>query len=227
MLLTDWPTVVAGIALLGAIAALLLLNLVLNALRGPGDEWESLPARLYGMVHIGKDGSIAENVGHGTAFAAAVLFLAAGTAAKSRTCLAMAAAMAITWFDDSAQYHERMGTVFSEAFPNLRFAGLDAHTFGELFGWLTIGGVFLLLALWASRQYRGGDRLVVRLIAGPMLLLIACASIVDLAHALLAGTPLNLLLSYLEDGGEMVAIALLAIAALYLARHPDRIGNAR
>lgn len=221
----DRPVAVACVVLLCSVGTLLILNIVLDELRGPGDEWESLPAKILGVVHIAKDGSIAENFGHGMAFAAAILFFVAATAAKSRTCMAMSGVMAITWFDDSARYHERMGEVFSASMPGLRLAGIDAHTFGELFAWLTIGVAFALLAFWASRTYGKGDRMVLRLIAAPMLLLIACASIIDVVHAFLSDTPFGFFLAYLEDGGEMVAIALLAIVALYLSRNAGQIAN--
>ncbi|GHG19659.1 hypothetical protein GCM10017322_15950 [Paracoccus aerius] len=223
--LMDRPTFVVATALIGGIAALVLINLVLDGMRASPDDWETVPARLYGMVHIGAERSLAESYNYGLAFGAGIMFLAAGISSRSRTCLAMAGAMMIAWFDDSGQYHERMGTVFAESLPTLRFMALDAHTLGELFGWLTIGIVFAGLFLWASRRFDRIDRIVVKLVKGPLLLLIACASIVDLVHALAGGVLLSYLFLYLEDGGEMLAMALLATASLYLARNVERIDD--
>lgn len=64
-----------------------------------------------------------------------------------------------------------------------------------------------------------GDWVVLRLVLFPVGLLIACASIIDLIHSALSGTPLDAVLMYLEDGGEMIAIVMLTTVSLYLVRN--------
>lgn len=221
----DRPTFVVATTLTSGIAGFVLVNLVLDGLRQSPDDWESLAARLYGTFHIGADGSIAESFNHGMAFAAAVMFLAAGTGARSRTCIVMAIIMMIAWFDDSAQYHERVGRLLPQHFPGLRNFGPGASTLAEMLAFLSIGIVCLGLALWAKQRFGPRDRFALHLVRWPILLLVACASLVDFVHSALLETSFEQLFLYLEDGGEMLAMAFLATAALHLVLHLDRIEN--
>ncbi|WP_167622529.1 hypothetical protein [Paracoccus sp. AK26] len=221
----DRPTFVVAMALASGIAGFLVVNLVLDGLRQSPDDWETLAARLYGTFHIGADGSVAESFNHGMAFAAAVMFLAAGTVARSRTCIVMAVIMMIAWFDDSAQYHERVGRLLPQHFPGLRNFGPGASTLAEMLAFLSIGIVCLGLAVWARQRFGPRDRFAFQLARWPILLLVACASLVDFVHSALLETRFEQLFLYLEDGGEMLAMALIATASLYLARNIERIDD--
>lgn len=53
----------------------------------------------------------------------------------------------------------------------------------------------------------------------PVFILITCASLIDAMHSAALGTAQAKIFLYLEDGGEMVAIAMLATVAAFLARN--------
>ena len=215
-----------ALLLLTTVAFFVLLDVLLRLFYNEDGSVPQLVHRLYMNLSIGRDNSIAELFNHGVAFSAAVLFFVTAASARSRVCLTLAGFMAIAWLDDSAQYHERVGRAFGERFPDTELFGVGAVHLGELVAWATIGLVLLALMSWASRSILPGDRIVMRLVLLPVLLLIACAVVVDVVHVPFAGTNLDEAFMYLEDGGEMVAIALIASVALYLARNTKAVFGA-
>lgn len=215
----DRASFATGALLVNSVLGLLLFHTILAGLREPGESWDTFVSRLYGTFHIGTEGSVSETFNHGMEFAGALLFFAAGKAVKSRTLLVLAAFMALAWFDDAAQYHERMGVLFDEAFGDRDLVVMRAVDLGGFVAWGSIGAILFGLAFWASRRVQAGDRVVIRLVRVPVVLLVLCVSVVDLVHARFSGTVWDETFLLVEDGGEMIAIALLTTVALFLARN--------
>lgn len=216
----SWTT---GAVLLNCVLGLLVFHTVLGGLRAPDESWDTFLSRLYGTFHIGAEGSVSESFNHGMAFAAAVLFFVAGKAVQSRVCMVLAALMAFAWFDDSAQYHERVGVLFQDYFATANLGIVRPVDAGGLLAWGSVGLVLLGLAVWASRRFQPGDRVVIRLVRVPVLMLVLCVSVIDLIHSRFDGTVWDATFLVIEDGGEMIAIALLATVALFLARNATRL----
>lgn len=212
----DNAATVSGAILSMGVLGLILIDIIFRKIYGVNEE--HVPY-IYKLVSIGKDNSFAENFNHGLSFSAAILFFTTAMAMRSRVCLGLAVFMAIAWFDDSTQYHERFGSEFSKIFPDTVLFGVGASHIGELLAWGTIGMVLLSLIFWASKQLVAGDRVVLRLVSFPVALLVVCASVIDLIHVVLTDTNFNVALMYLEDGGEMIAIVMLATISLYLVRN--------
>lgn len=226
--LTGDRAVRSTVILLAAIVAFfVLMDIVLRSLYNADGTVPAVVHRLYMFLSIGRDNTLAEIFNHGVAFSAAILFFAAAAASRSRVCLALAGFMGIAWLDDSAQYHERIGRAFGARFPEIKAFGVGAVHIGELVAWCTIGIVLLAMILWSSRRVLAGDRTVLRLAMPLILLLIFCAVIVDVVHVPFAGTPFDAAFMYLEDGGEMIAVALIATLALYLARNAESVYGIR
>lgn len=219
----DRPVRATALLLLSVVACFVVVDVLLRLLHNDDGSASQLVARLYVNLSVGRDDSIAEIFNHGLAFSAALLFFATAVAARSRVCLSLAVFLAIAWIDDSAQFHERVGRAFGGRFPEAEFLGVGAIHLGELVAWTPIGVLLLALIAWASRSVLPGDRTVMRLVLLPVLLLIACAVIVDVVHVPFAGTELDAAFMYLEDGGEMVAMALIAAIALYLVRNAEAV----
>lgn len=228
LLLTVWTdlardraVVRIGGMLIALVIAFCVLHGVLYSRLPPDAQNSDLAMRLYGTFSIQSDGSIAEQFTYGMSFAAAILFLTAALTMRSRLCLLLAVFMALAWFDDSAMYHERVAHFFADQVSPPMRLGLDGVAQGELLAWFTIGLVLLPFAVsaWIGRQ--PADSIVLRLAAVPAVMLIISASVFDLLHALLHSSIGGLV--YLEDGGEMISIALLATVALYLARNAGDI----
>lgn len=212
-----------ALLLLAAVAAFVLVDVVLRLFYRADGSVLPLVHRLYMNLSIGRDNSVAELFNHGMAFSAALLFIVTAVAARSRVCLALGMFLATAWIDDAAQFHEQVGRAFGGRFPKAEFLGVGAIHLGELVAWALIGVVLLALIYWASRRILPGDRTVIRLVLLPVLLLIASAVVVDVVHVPFAGTDLDAAFLYLEDGGEMVAMALIASVALYLARNAEAV----
>lgn len=218
----DRAAMATGTMLLSVVAVLILVDVILTMASAGGSEG-GLAHRLYIILSIGRDGSIAEMVNHGMAFSAAILFFAAAAATGSRVCLGLAVFMAIAWFDDAAQYHERVGRAFGQRYSDVEAFGVGAVHIGELVAWGTIGIVLLGLILWAWRHVLPGDRTVLRTVLVPVLLLVICATVIDVIHVIFSDSGLDLAFMYLEDGGEMIAMALMATVALYLVRNTEGV----
>ena len=222
LLWSDRAVITAGGVLIAFTFALIALHAMLLEAMSPDEPQTTMLARLFGTISIEADGSIAENFTHGMSFVASILFLAAASAARSRFCLLLSILMSFAWFDDSASFHERVGEIFQELGLTLGISGLDHHTQGELAAWLIIGLILLPFAIWAILGRSERDRTILKLVALPVAVLVISASIMDLLHALF---PHIRALVYLEDGGEMLAIAMIATVALFLARNTHVIIN--
>lgn len=205
-----------GFILLAAVLILVAIDIVLRKIYNV--NLDNIPY-VYKLMSIGRDGSFAETYTHGMSFSAAVLFFATAVSVQSRLCFGLATFMAIAWFDDSAHYHERFGFEFAKIFPNVEVLSIGASHIGELLAWISIGIILLSLAFWSSKRIITGDWTVLRLVMFPVVLLIACASVIDLLHSALPGTIFDTVLMYLEDGGEMIAILMLTMVSLYLVRN--------
>lgn len=206
-----------------AVCFFIILDIFIRLIFAQGDH---VPY-IYKLISVGRDDSFSERFMHGVLFSSAVIFLTAAASNKSRVCLSLAAFSAIAWYDDSAQYHERFGYEFAKLFPRVDLFGLGSSHIGELIGFLTLGVVFLILSLWSSKSIRPGDMAVVKLSYIPVIIFIACASIIDLVHSFLSETIFDAPLMYLEDGGEMIAIVMLTAVSLYVLRNSKNIFSNR
>jgi hypothetical protein len=146
----DRPTMVAARVLLLATLALIVLFVLLSFLRH--ESW--VVEKLWRLLSISRDNSIAENFTHGLAFLAAVLFMTSFVLFRARALLFCAALYGFAWLDDSAQYHERVGKVLSEQLGLARTFGLRGQDLGEIVAWLIAAAFLAPLLLWALRRRR-------------------------------------------------------------------------
>lgn len=222
LILSDKVTVTVGTILVVLVFAFLALHALVRGSMAPDEAETTLLARLFGTISIESDSSIAESFTHGMSFSAAVLFLASAIASGSRFCVLLSMLMGFAWFDDSAQFHERVGGMFQEIGFIPDILGFGLQTQGELAAWLMISLVLMPVAIWAVLGRQPGDKNVLKLIALPVSLLVISAVVMDLLHTVLSAS-YGRILMYLEDGGEMVAIAILVTVALFLARNAHLI----
>ena len=218
----DHAVKITGLVLLASLLILISLDVFVRIIYNV--DQENVPY-IYKLVSIGKDNSFPEVFNHSLLFLASVLFFATSISKNSRVCFALAGFMAIAWFDDSTQYHERFGWEFSKLFPNLNVGGLGSSHIGELLAWGTIGIVLLSLVFWASKNILDGDRNIIKMVYLPIFLMILCASLVDVVHSSLSGSKFDAVFMYLEDGGEMIATVMLATLSLYVIRNENEIFN--
>lgn len=156
--------------------------------------------------------------------AAALLLFSALRTRQAMVYGAWAALFAFAALDDSLAFHERAGAYLEQILPS-RTGNLQWHDLGEpLFAGAT--GVVLLAAI-AYTSLRSAPHHAARgwLFVFPIIGLAACGIGFDLLHAVVRYSypGSNLILTLLEDGGEMLFMSLgcaLAFATFMRAAEP-------
>jgi hypothetical protein len=169
-------------------------------------------------IGLGRDGSISELVSYGLAFFAAVLCLLTYVETRVRLHLFLSLLMAFIWFDDSSRYHERVGESLANSLDLPAFAGLRPQDTGELIAWAMAGLVLLAVLIFSLLRRKRGDMGVLVLVSGCFGLLVAFGMFTDFVH-IVVPPHFDLHMTVMEDGGEMIAVTLLAWVALGLSRN--------
>lgn len=209
----DRPTMWTGLALI-----LLVVVLVLAYAIARHFEDASATALTIGnAIALGRDGSLAEIVGYGFSFLAAVMFFLVGIERQSRAAMFLFLLMAFVWLDDAAQYHERSGTWLSGTLSLPAVGGLRSQDLGELLAWALAGIALLGVLVFALMKRRPGDLGMLTLFFLCFALLVVCGVAFDMLHVL-APFDLGSEIGVIEDGGEMIALALIAVIAIGIAR---------
>ena len=188
-----------------------------------GYSENGLAGVIYSFVNLGGDNSISENLNHGMLFICFSSFLYVFHKTRSRLSLFLFAFFSFAWFDDSCQYHERLGIILAHAFELPVVFGLREKDLGELLAWMLAAGVLASLGIWAYRGRRNGDGAILKFIAYPIALLIFCAVIFDLAHIMMPGALADVIFTALEDGSEMMSIAAAATVSIAVLGNYEKI----
>lgn len=148
-----------------------------------------------------------------------VIAIFTGLCIKRRTLGFLPWALLFAYFllDDAWQMHERLGAWIGEGIsfrPPFRLRKVDI---GELVVTMTAGLILLPAFLLA---YYFGPRSTKKIFHDLLLLLALLLSFavgVDMVHAAFIGSPrIELILGVIEDGGELIAVSLLAWYAYFL-----------
>lgn len=209
----DRPTVWTGLALILLVVSIVLAHVVASLF----EDVSPVAQRLKTGIGLGRDRSLAEIVGYGFSFLAAVLFFLVWMERQSRALMFLFLLMTFIWLDDAARYHERVGGWLSDALSLSAVGGLRAQDLGELLAWALAGIVLLSALVFAMMRRSPGDLGILGLVFMCFLLLVACGVVFDMLHVL-APFDLGGVIGVLEDGGEMIALALIAIIAIGVAR---------
>jgi hypothetical protein len=152
-------------------------------------------------------------------FMASTLFLVSFYEVKARSLLAVSAFLAFVWIDDSMQYHERMGALIAVELNLTPVYGLRPVDLGELIAWALVGVALTPVVVWAYLGRRPGDQTLLRLVSVPFIALILCGVVIDMIHVVVPKGSAGLMLTVLEDGGEMLAIATLVVVSFGMSRN--------
>ncbi|GAA6201642.1 hypothetical protein NBRC116599_28680 [Aquicoccus sp. SU-CL01552] len=201
---------------LGVILAIILVFTV----SGIWSDGSELAHIVHSNFHLSEDGSLAENFNHGIAFVAAFLLLASAIQTRSRVFVFLTLLYGFIWLDDSARYHERVGEKLGRVLDIQPHFGLGAQEYGELLAWTLAGAVLAVVLLWAWAGRRRGDVGVLLPFLGCFVLLFLCGVVADVVHKWVP-EGLNPLFQVIEDGGEMIAVALGAALAFGTLRHVE------
>lgn len=181
-------------------------------------ESHELARMIYLEIDLGNDHSLSEIFNHGVSFFTAMLFLMTFMDKKSRASVFLALLAIFIWFDDAAQYHEKVGSLLSAHFEFQPRVGLRAQDVGEIAAWFIAAVLLLTVLTWSLLDRKKGD---VGLLFGAgscFAALVVFGVFFDMVH-IIYPTPLFTLI---EDGGETIALAGFCALAIGVYRNSDR-----
>jgi hypothetical protein len=208
---------------LGRVLALTLICLnifviavpfAVEALRSVGISRRGLPP----LLDISRDHSLPEVLNYGQAALCTLFLTGLWLRTRQHVFLAWSLVFGFVTLDDATRFHERGGLWLAGTFDLVTLPGLRARDTGEIITWSVVGLGLLAPLLWTFRQ--SGPR--ERGLGSVFLLLFACLMgfgvVVDMLQVMTGSK----LVSYVEDGGEMLSIAIACSCALILYRG-DRV----
>lgn len=219
----DKLSISIGITLAALVTLIVLTNVSTYAVYKYFNSNESTSRALFDVVSLGRENSLSESLNHGMLFVSAIMFLGVSYETKSRTPAFFCCFMFFAWFDDSSQYHEKFGAYISEAVLIRSAFGLRPQDIGELLAWGLAASCFLPLGFWAYKGRRYGDGMVFRMVSKPIIALIICAVIFDMAHVVIDVRGSGPVFTVLEDGGEMLAVAAAVAVSVAIFRNARKI----
>jgi hypothetical protein len=175
---------------------------------------------------IDRDWSFAEWLNYLQTTTCAILLLGVFRTTRQPLYVAWALIFLFVVMDDSLKIHEGVASYLVGTFDVPALPRLRPRESGELIAWSMIGSVLVGILWWSiarsGRSARAAGGVLALAFAG----LIFFGIGIDMAHIAFAqtGTGLYALLGVLEDGGEMLSIALAFVLALLLYRHPAIAG---
>lgn len=204
--------------LLGSNLALLALPVAIVAL----EVLEVLPDIDRGWAHPGEEASWAEQLNHMQIGLCGVFLLIAYLRRGQILYLAWALLFGFVLIDDKFQYHETYGTWLARDLDLVSRGGLMAVEQGELLAWALAGLALVPLCLRALMVSHGRTRGHGVLFFGILAALAFCAIGLDVVHSVLDWRSLTLL----EDGGEMLILAMACLMGYLLAlKRPEASAN--
>jgi hypothetical protein len=159
---------------------------------------------------------------------AATACLIGGTFLRTRQAVyaALSAVFLVALGDDAAQLHERAGRLLARDAGLALLHGPGGDDLAQAAYWSAVGLVLAAVLLAGLAASRGEDRRIGLVLSAPVAALGLFAGFVDALHPLLASRAFpgsDMLLTLVEDGGELLSAAVALAAALLLHRHPDRL----
>ncbi|WP_243369662.1 hypothetical protein [Microvirga solisilvae] len=187
-----------------------------------GNEQDFLNLRQF---RLDEDWGYAEIYNYLLTSACVTLLLRAFLVSGQRVYLGWAIVFAFVVLDDALMIHEWVGDHLASVAPTL--PGLRAEDTGELIGWGAASEVLLLPLVWGPRgstQDAIGFGTVFAII---FVLLCFCAMGVDMLHVVVGAKSrfASALLGIVEDGGEMLTLALAFACSLLLHRRSIFMGR--
>lgn len=171
---------------------------------------------------FGKERAVPEVIGYVFTAWAAGLALYLAFVHRQAVLAAWSAVFAVLLADDYLMLHERMGKV---VFVTFGIPHPYSQPFGEL-GWLGGVGLVLVTAValghrFATPGWRAASRVLVVLLG----LLVLCGVVIDAVHAFVPNVkPWNVIFIVLEDGGELLLLAVVVTflyGLAYCGHRPD------
>lgn len=175
---------------------------------------------------IDRDGGALEILNYVQTGLTATFLVMAGLAARRPLYLAWGLLFLFIVLDDSLQYHESVGRLLVAGLDLPAFQGMRPQDTGELIAWAAAAVVLLpAIAVFHWQSPPAVRRHSVVLLAC-FTALVMCAVVFDMVHMVLSRTLLAGAIGFLEDGGELIAMACACAYAFGLMLQNRRRGVA-
>ncbi|WP_111430100.1 hypothetical protein [Rhodobacteraceae bacterium DSL-40] len=207
----DRATRNAFFILLLATVFILTLSVVIPYLAA-GSRYEP---QVRELLFLAREESLGEQYSRSLSFVSSLAFLIGALTQRSPALFALSVLFAFIWLDDSMQYHERVGTLLSRAFALPSVFGLRSQDSGEILAWLLALIGMTPLFGWAWLRRRAGEAGILAAVVLCFLLLVIFGVVVDMLDVL-APSGSEFLMTNIEDGGEIVVLALVTVIAIGL-----------
>ena len=152
------------------------------------------------------------------------IFLRTGARVYATWALAYAFVMA----DDALSVHERIGRHLRIALDLPALPGLRAQDSGELAAWAAAGALILAVLGWGFRTSSAAANGFGSVFAIAFAALVFFGGAMDMLHSALRNSPVvSDLFTVIEDGGEMLTLAVTSSCALLLYRQSTAHAGAK
>ncbi len=158
-------------------------------------------------LSIERDGSALEILNYVQTGLTAVFLVAASLASRRPLYLAWALLFLFIVLDDSLKYHETVGRMLVAAMNLPAAPGLRPQDTGELIAWSAAAAVLLPAVAFYHWKSPPAVRRHSIVLLFCFAALVMCAVVFDMIHMILSRTPLAGAIGFLEDGGELIAMA--------------------
>ncbi|PZN97363.1 MAG: hypothetical protein DCF31_00965 [Alphaproteobacteria bacterium] len=158
-------------------------------------------------LSIERDGGALEILNYVQTGLAAAFLIATSLAARRPLYLAWGLLFLFTMLDDSLQYHESVGRMLVAGFHLPAAPGMRPQDTGELVAWAAAAAVLLPAVAFYHWKSPPDVRRHSIVLLFCFAALVMCAVVFDMIHMILSRTPLAGAIGFLEDGGELIAMA--------------------
>lgn len=159
------------------------------------------------IIDFGSENSVASYFLYLLEISTAAFFLAAFVLTRRQFFLFFAILYLVIFFDDYLQIHERFGGFLVHNFELITVLYLREQDVGELLAWVTMAVCILPLGITSFQKLEESDHFYYMAVASSFILLLFCGVLLDMVHSHTDGI-ISHAIGILEDGGELVAVAL-------------------
>lgn len=203
-----------GMTCLGVVGLMFLVFLLAEIF----DQRSRFAVAVIRLIALNDDGGFAELLGYGAAFIAAANFLVLYLDHRRRSLLFVVLLISFIGIDDSLSYHEGFGRHLVVSLDLQGYFGLRAQDTGEILAW-SLAAFFLgFVFLWSLASLDSEDLAMLLVLAMPMALLGVCGVVLDMFHILASGRSARFI-GVAEDGGELLALTMIAIFSVGMYRN--------
>ena len=159
------------------------------------------------IIDFGSENSVASYFLYLLEISTAAFFLAAFVLTRRQFFLFFAILYLVIFFDDYLQIHEKFGGFLVHNFELITVLYLREQDVAELLAWVTMAVCILPLGITSFQKLEECDHFYYVAVASLFILLLFSGVLLDMVHSQTDGI-ISHAIGILEDGGELVAVAL-------------------